>query len=116
MNRFAYWRDPLCLACSVLYALNRWLLKPHFPLPFLRNYFNDCLLIPCALPWVLWLHRRLGLRPHDTPPRFSEVALHVVVWSLVCELIGPWFLPVTGDPKDVLAYAAGGVAAWIWWL
>ena len=103
------------LGCGV-YACNRWLLKPHVPSRFLHSYFNDCWLIPCALPPVLWLHRRLGLRAHDGPPETSEIALHVVFWSLLFEWIGPRLVPhATGDPLDVLAYVAGAVAAGLWW-
>lgn len=73
------------------------------------------LLIPCALPLVLWLQRKLGLRNHDGPPTVSEIAFHLVVWSILFEVIGPHIMRVTGDPLDVLAYVVGGVAAGLWW-
>jgi hypothetical protein len=115
MKRFGYWRDSLFLAGCAFYALNRWIVKPHVHSPFFRGQFNDCLLIPCALPLVLWLQRQLGLRKHDLFPTTAEIALHLVVWSLLCEVIGPLFLPVTGDAKDVVAYAAGTVVSWAFW-
>lgn len=115
MNRFGYWRDPLFLACSILYAINRWGLKPHLHSKLLHHQFNDLLLIPCALPLVLWAQRRLGLRPHDRFPGWNEIVLHVGVWSIVCEWIGPRLMPATGDWKDVVAYALGGWLAWQWW-
>ena len=115
VNRFGYWRDPLFLAGCALYALNRWGLKPHTHSAFLHGQFNDLLLIPCALPLVLWMQRRLGLRKHDHFPDAGEIALHVIVWSVLCEGIGPHILPVTGDVKDVIAYALGAVLAWAWW-
>lgn len=115
MKRFGYWRDPLFLSGCVLYAMNRWLLTPHAASPFLHGQFNDCLIVPCALPLMLWLHRWLGLRADDRFPTFGEVALHVAVWSVLCEVVGPQFMNVTGDVKDVLAYATGGLMAWIWW-
>ena len=43
------------------------------------------LLIPAALPFALWLQRRLNLRPHDQPPRWSEIILHLVAWSVAAE-------------------------------
>ncbi len=115
MKRFGYWRDPLFLCCGVLYAMNRWLLLPHVTSPFLRGQFNDCLMLPCALPVVLWLQRRLGLRPHDANPSGAEIGFHLVVWSIWCELIGPHLFRTTGDFRDVLAYTAGATLAWLWW-
>lgn len=83
---------------------------------FLRGYFNDVLLIPCALPLVLWLHRRLGLRAHDAAPQWGEIFFHLVVWSVLFEAIGPHIMRgVTGDPWDVVAYCAGGIVSGWWW-
>lgn len=116
MQRFRYLRDPLFLVGCTAYALNRWLVKPHVHAGFFHSHFNDCWLIPCALPPILWLHRRLGLRSHDTPPQVCEITLHLIFWSLLFEWIGPKFVPhTTGDPLDVLAYAAGAVVACLWW-
>ncbi len=115
MSRFGYWRDPLFLAACGLYAVNRWLVKPHVHSAFLRSQFDDCLLIPCALPLILWLHRRLGLRHHDHFPSPGEISLHCLVWSVFCEIIGPHLMQTTGDVKDILAYSAGSVLAWLWW-
>lgn len=115
MKRFAYWRDPLFLTACAFYALNRWLVKPHVHSPFLRGQFNDCLLIPCALPLVLWMQRQLGLRWHDEFPAFDEISLHLVVWSVLCAVIGPHLMRVTGDVWDVVAYTGGALVAWLWW-
>lgn len=115
VKRFRYAADALCLGACALYALNRGLLKAHIPSPFLHGYFNDVLLIPCALPCVLWLQRRLGLRTHDAPPDAREVALHFAVWAIVAEGIAPHLTRATGDWRDVLAYAAGAGAAFVWW-
>ena len=116
MQRFLYWRDPLFILGCAAYTLNRWLLKPHLASRFLHGYFNDLWLIPCALPPILWLHRRLGLRADDSYPRVSEILLHLAFWSVLFEYLGPKFMPHTvGDPLDVLAYAAGAAVAGIWW-
>ena len=98
-----------------MYALNRWLLKPHLAVPFLRGQFNDLLLIACALPPMLLLHRKMGLRGHDRMPTLSEVGLHTAVWIVVCEVIGPRFWRGTGDYLDVLAYLAGALLATLCW-
>jgi len=116
MRRFLYLRDPLFLIGCTAYAMNRWLVKPHVHSGFLHSHFNDCWLIPCALPLVLWIHRRLGLRSHDDPPRFSEISFHLVFWSILFEWIGPKWVPhTTGDLLDVIAYAAGAFLAMLWW-
>ncbi len=116
MRSFPYLRDPLCLAACGLYALNVAWLRPHFGGAFLRGQFNDTLLIPAALPLVLWVQRRLGVRPDDRRPTWSEIGLHLVVWSVAAEAIVPHLLArATGDWRDVAAYAAGAAVAGTWW-
>lgn len=116
MKRFRYLGDGLFLLACALYAINRWGLKPRVSSPFLRDHFNDLLLIPCALPPLLWLQRRLGLRTTDAMPALGEIALYFAVWSVLFEVVGPHLLRrATGDPWDVVAYAAGGIVAGLWW-
>jgi hypothetical protein len=113
---FGYLRDPFCLACCVLYAVNRWFLKPRVHSAFLHDHFNDLLLMPCALPVLLLLQRWLKLRDHDLPPTPGEIALYLVVWSILFEVIGPHIKRgAVGDPLDVVAYAVGGILAGLWW-
>jgi hypothetical protein len=107
VKRFGYLRDPLFLACCALYILNRWVVKPHTHIAFFHNWFNDTLLIPCALPVVLFTHRLLRLRTHDAPPTALEIAAHWAGWSLLFEGIGPHIMRTTGDPWDVVAF--------LWW-
>lgn len=116
MPRFRYCDDTLFLIGCVLYGINRWLLKPWLEPGFMMFHFNDLWLMPCALPPVLWLYRRLGLRADDAPPRAGEIAGHVVFWSLLFEWIGPQAMARTpGDPADVVAYAAGALVSGLWW-
>ena len=116
VRRFRYFHDRLFLVAVAGYVLNRWLLKPLLPSPFLQGHFNDLLLIPAALPMVLWLQRVVRLREHDLAPSWVEMVLHLAVWSLICEFIGPhWLHHGTADVWDVVAYAAGGVVACLWW-
>ena len=115
---FRYLKDPLCLAAWCLYGANRWLLKPLLPAgeQFFRGHFNDLLLVPCALPAVLVLHRRLGLRDADAPPTGFEILFHLAVWSLFFELVAPLLTGrATADARDLAAYFAGGLAAWAVW-
>ncbi|MEO7297826.1 MAG: hypothetical protein ABI042_04540 [Verrucomicrobiota bacterium] len=116
MRRYHYLRDPLFLMSCAAYAINRWLIKPHLHTGFLHSHFNDLWLIPCALPPILLLHRRLGLRQHDHAPTLSEITLHLIFWSALFEWIGPKFVPhATGDPVDVLAYVTGAILTGLWW-
>ena len=116
MKRFRYMRDPLCLIACGLYVLNRFWLKRHVGGPFLQGQFNDLLLIPAALPLLLWLQRRVGVRHDDLRPRWSEITLHLVVWSFAAELVAPHvFAHATGDWRDVAAYSVGAIFAGCWW-
>lgn len=116
MKRFGYWRDPLCLLACGLYVLNRCWLRSRLGGDFLAFHFNDLLLVPAALPLVLWVQRRLGLRADDARPRWGEIAIHAGVWSVACEVVMPHVLArATGDWRDVVAYAAGALGAGAWW-
>ena len=115
MKRFGYWRDALCVGGCLLYALNRWIVTPRADSAFLSGHFNDLLLIPCALPLFLQVQRQLGWRNHDAPPRAVEILFHLLVWSVLFEVIGPHLMQTIGDPLDVAAYATGGLLAGIWW-
>jgi len=116
VNRYRYARDPVCVVACACYAANRWLLPAVLRGPFLRNYFSDVLLIPAALPLILWLQRRLGLRPTDAKPQWSEIVFHLVVWSVAAEVIAPHlFARAHGDPWDVAAYAGGALVSGLLW-
>lgn len=116
MIRFRYWTNAPFVAACMAYALNRWLLKPRLALPFLHNHFDDLVLIPCALPPLLWLHRKLGMRAHDDQPTLAEITGHLVFWSFFMEILGPHLVKrAVGDPLDMLAYAVGAMMAGLWW-
>lgn len=116
MTRFAYLRDPLFLFSVGAYVLNRCLLKPLLPSPFLHGYFADLLMIPAALPGTLWAQRLAGVRQHDRAPSLIEVFLHLAVWAIICEYIGPvFFHRGASDIWDVAAYTAGAIVSCLWW-
>jgi hypothetical protein len=115
-KNFSGLRDPLFLGCCALYAMNRFLIKPHLAGGFFHYWFNDLLLIPCALPILLAVHRALGLREHDGPPTAAEIFSHLAGWAILVEVIGNRLLHRgTGDPLDVLAYVVGAFGATFWW-
>ena len=117
----AHWtplRDPICLAAWAAYFFNRFIFAPQFGAqwPFLREHFNDSLLIPAALPLFYWARFRLGLRAENSPPRPRDVILWCAIWSLIFEWLGPRFFHYSvGDWGDVAAYFIGGLIAAIWW-
>ena len=108
-------RDGLFLLACLLYAVNRWGLKPRLHNAFLHGYFDDVLLIPCALPPLLLAQRWLRLRRHDWLPTAGEILLNLIVWSILFEVIGPHIMRTTGDPWDAVSYAVGGTLAGFWW-
>jgi hypothetical protein len=116
--RFRYVTDPLFLVCSFLYATNRLVIKPRMPTheAFFRGHLNDLLLIPCVLPPLLFIYRKLPLRRPFDPPTALEIVLHLIVWSLLFEYVGPKFhARATSDPWDVVSYVVGGVVGWVVW-
>ena len=116
---FRYLLDPLFVFAVSAYALNRCVFRPALPQTevFMRGYFNDLLLIPAALPPLLLLHRKLGLRLHDRPPALAEISLHLLIWSIYLEIIGPPLYGIgTPDLWDAAAYTVGGLLAWAAWL
>jgi hypothetical protein len=116
MRRFRYGGDILCIGACAAYAVNTWLLPSDWRGVFLREHFNDALLVPAALPLVLWLLRRLGLRDNDRPPLWIEIGLAFALWSIAAEMFAPFlFSNAVADWRDVVAYAAGAVIAGVWW-
>jgi SAM-dependent methyltransferase len=116
VRRFRYALDPLCLLSCAAYAAERWILRPHLAGLFWHGYATDFLLIPAALPLLLWVYRRLGLRGIDAWPTWEEIGLHLAVWSVAAEVAAPHlFRSATGDWRDVLAYAVGAIIAGCWW-
>lgn len=117
-RRFRYCVDPIFIVATAAYLANRLCLAPHFGgvVPFLTRHFGDTLLIPCALPLLLWLQRAGGLRTHDCPPTVREILGAFVVWAILFEWIFPCCLGRgVADRLDVLAYAAGALVAGLGW-
>ena len=114
--RFRYLTDPLFLVCCALYALNRWALKPRIDSVYLRFWFNDLLLVPCAIPVVFWIFRQSRFRHDDAPPSALDLCWILTLWSLLFEWIGPSYLRRgVADSYDVLMYWIGGIFAWWFW-
>lgn len=110
--------DPLFVASSGLYFINRVLGKPLLgsSLPFLKNHLNDCLLIPAALPPLLWVLQKLKLRHRNSPPSTREIVECTLLWSFCFEWVFPrYFHKGTSDWLDVVSYVAGAALFWAYW-
>lgn len=116
---FRYVADPVCVGSMVIYAVNRWLLKPYgIGGWFARGYLNDLLCLPLFLPIILGVQRLVRLRMHDGPPHMWEVLQHWVIFSVLFEIIlpqYPQYFRTTADEMDAVAYLAGGLLAWGCW-
>jgi ubiquinone/menaquinone biosynthesis C-methylase UbiE len=116
LRDFRYGFDRLCLLACYLYLLNQVLLKTAFPVPFLHAHFNDLLFLPAALPWVLWIQRACRWRTTDRFPTSSEVFGHLILWTLIAEVVLPAFNSRTvADWWDVIAYTLGAVVGFVVW-
>lgn len=115
---YRFWRDPVCLGSWALYVLNRFWLVPAFALhwPLLRDHLGDSLLIPAALPPLLWVRSRAGLRPYRGFPSWREIVFWTALSSVFFEFLGPRLLHRSvGDWGDVVAYWVGATVAGLWW-
>lgn len=116
--RFAYLRDPLFVACFVVYWVHGALANHGMSTPLLRGYLNDVLCVPFWLPMMLWVARKLRIRSHDHSPDAVEIVVPLVVWSIVFEVVPLqeiWHVPAAADPFDVLAYCLGAMIAVAFW-
>jgi hypothetical protein len=118
--RFGYLRDPLFLACLVLYLVNRFVLKPFTSIEFFHSYLNDLICIPFWVPIMLFLLRKVGLRREDGPPEAHEVLIPLIGWAYFFEVYLPGVPRFQGlaiaDPADVFFYAAGALLASMFWM
>lgn len=110
------WRDPLFWGATAGYVAFRLLRATGLTPALLRHHGTDLLLIPVALPLALELQHGLGWRRRGDAPTWQETLLHFVVWSVLCEGVGPLVLHRgTADAWDVLCYAGGAIPALLWW-
>jgi hypothetical protein len=119
LTRFSYLKDPLFLACLVVYFVNRWVLKFYWTSGFLHTHLNDLLCIPFWTPIMLWLQKRLGFREYDGPPLLREIVLPLFVWSWMFEIYLPRTALFNGraisDHWDIVYYSLGALLAAMFW-
>lgn len=116
---FRYLKDPLFLTCAAVFIVHRCLKTFDLSPWWLRFYLNDVICIPFFVPMMVWANRRLGLRRHDEPPEGFEIVIPLLLWAFVFEVLLPyrrdWAVPAVADPYDVFCYAAGALAATLFW-
>ena len=116
--RFRYFADPVCVGALLVYLTNRWILKPTGLAGwFGRDYVNDLLCLPLVVPVILYVQSTLGIRPRDRLPTWWEVLHNAVVFAVVYEVVLPRSAAfrTVADAWDVVAYLAGGSAAYVLW-
>jgi hypothetical protein len=120
--RFGYLKDPLFLACVAIYFAHRGLAAYGLSLPLLKAYLNDVICAAFWVPIMLAGERLLGVRATDGPPQPHEVAIPILIWAIVFEVVLPRLElfrdRAIADPLDVPAYTSGALGAmlfWRWW-
>jgi hypothetical protein len=67
---------------------------------------------------ILYFQYLIGLRKHDDFPHVWEIFQNWAAFVIVFQVVIPRF-PKTftsaGDPRDILAYLAGGIIAGVYW-
>ena len=118
-RQFQYIADPICIACLIIYPINRFFLKPHHIGGwFTHGYLNDVMCLPLFVPMILYVEHLLGIRRHRDFPRLWEVFQAFVAFTIVFQAITPRFprtFTSAGDPWDILAYFAGGAIGYFYW-
>lgn len=106
-----FWLTNRVFLVSVVgYLLLRFIIRPIYPF----DWWTDLLLIPVALPPTLGLYEILGLRRTGELISLSEVLLHLTIWIVICEGIGPLFYSSSvADIKDVIACIVGGLGFYL---
>ena len=115
---FRYLNDPICVVSMMIYALNRWVLKPHHIGGWLvHDYLNDLLCLPIFLPIILRLQSAMALRRQNLPPTLFEVFHNWVVFSVLYYFVFPKLSAFSSvaDPWNSVAYLIGGLASYVFW-
>ncbi len=117
--KFRYLKDPLFVACLMLYFANRLVIKRFVSGGFFHDHLNDLICIPFWIPIMLFCLRKLRLRNNDRPPRADEVIIPLLLWSAFFELylprVGYFQHLATSDYLDIVYYTIGALAASVFW-
>lgn len=104
-----YWLISLSVAGLSVYLAERTNLMLPF---FVRFYLNDSIIVPLTALVARTLMRFLFSKPKFIL-KIGEVVYIVVFYSVVFELVLPYFMHrYKADYVDVMMYALGGVLYW----
>ncbi len=115
---FKYLQDRLFLGSGVVYLLNLLFISnwQWAGQSIARNFLNDLLLVPVALPLILFSSHILKIRSGSSPPTLLEIFIPTTIWAIAFEFVGPnVFNKGTSDSLDIAAYFLGGCVAWGVW-
>ena len=116
--KFKYLLDPIFLGSLFLYIFSKFIMldNSNIVYNFWNYYLSDILLVPVALPILLFALRLIRIRKNDLAPNFLEILIPLIVWSITFEIVAPLFVSsATGDFFDILAYTGGGLISWYLW-
>ncbi len=111
MNIAKNFRHPVFWGSCVLFLTHQLIQKGlDIHIPFVHSYLDDLLVMPIILTLILVERRRLYSWGEKFVFSFPETIGLVVAFSLIFELLFPYFsFKFTFDWWDFLAYAIGGV-------
>ena len=106
-RQFRYLADPACIISLIIYAINRFFLKPHHIGGwFTHGYLNDVLCLPLFVPMILYAQHLMRLRRHYGFPRVWEIFQIWVAFILVFQVVIPRI------PQDVYCQQAIRTTSW----
>ena len=109
-------RTPFVIAVAI-YVLLRICssLIPDLAASPVRLYGTDFLAPLVLIPLFTWMQVAFGLRSRHRPIAALEILIYVALMSGIYEWLLPhWTVRTVADPRDILAYAAGGITLWVW--
>ena len=110
------YRKPFAIAVTT-YVLLRicCALIPDLATSPVRLYGPDFLAPLVLIPLFTWMQVAFGLRSRHRPIAAFEILFYVTLMSGIYEWLLPqWTLRMVADPRDILAYVAGGITLWVW--
>ncbi len=114
-SRWLLLRHPLFLGAAGLFWIEWGLSRAGIHVPYAHAYLADLLCLPVVLTLVLAFRRYVVFRHPAHCLSAGQITFAIIYCSLFFEVWMPRFSErYTGDWRDVLAYALGGLAFAHW--
>lgn len=102
-------------SCLLLFTTNQLLEKAGVFIPFVHSYLDDILTPGIVLGFALAFQQQLTYRNKDYLFSIGHIVFFVAWYSLLFELVFPYFDPRHhADALDIVAYTLGG-ALFLYW-